>query len=75
MAFLIGSVIASAVGYSYVPLVLTYRSDGASFTHLSGFDPSPIARGLLAAASILLFLGVNLVGAGRWERPKTSQFM
>jgi len=39
LAFLTGSAIAFAAGYSYIKLALTYRSDGASFTYLERAFP------------------------------------
>ncbi len=34
LSFLVGALIATAAGYSYVKLALTFRDDGASFTYL-----------------------------------------
>lgn len=53
-AFLIGSVIASIAGYSYVRLALTYHSDGASFTYLERAFPNALSIAGIAGWTIVV---------------------
>lgn len=40
LAFIVGSLVALAAGYSYVKLALSFRNDGASFTYLDAAFPN-----------------------------------
>jgi amino acid transporter len=108
LAFLSGSLIALAAGYSYAKLALAFRSDGASFTylerafptrpevagiagwtvvvgyigtlalyaftfgayagHLLGTPDHAATRALLSLGVLLLFMAINLMGAGTMGR-------
>ncbi len=54
LAFLIGSLIASIAGYSYVRLALTYRSDGASFTYLEKAFPKTLSVAGIAGWTVVI---------------------
>ncbi len=53
-AFLIGTIIASIAGYSYVRLALTYHSDGASFTYLERAFPETLSIAGIAGWTVVV---------------------
>ncbi len=58
LAFLVGAVIASIAGYSYVRLALTFHSDGASFTYLErAFPETPFIAGVAGWTVLLGYIG------------------
>tara|TARA_R110002111_G_scaffold185031_3_gene250948 strand:+ start:76466 stop:77794 length:1329 start_codon:yes stop_codon:yes gene_type:complete len=58
LAFLIGSLVALAAGYSYVKLALGYHSDGASFTYLDrAFPKHPNIAGIAGWTVIVGYIG------------------
>ncbi len=57
-AFLIGSFVALAAGYSYVKLALAYRNDGASFTYLErAFPHHPNVSGIVGWTVVVGYVG------------------
>ncbi len=58
LAFVVGAVVASLAGYSYVRLALAYHSDGASFTYLErAFPNSPNVAGIGGWTVIVGYVG------------------
>nr|WP_261343269.1 APC family permease [Gimesia panareensis] len=58
MAFLLGSFVALAAGYSYVKLALGFQSDGASFTFLDrAFPEYPNVAGIAGWTVIVGYVG------------------
>ncbi len=58
IAFLLGSLIALAAGYSYVRLALTFRNDGASFTYLGrAFPAQPNVASITGWTVIIGYVG------------------
>lgn len=58
LAFLSGSLIALAAGYSYTKLALAYRSDGASFTYLErAFPRRPAIAGITGWTVVVGYVG------------------
>ena len=58
LAFLIGSFVALAAGYSYVKLALGFQSDGASFTYLDrAFSAYPNVAGIAGWTVIVGYIG------------------
>jgi len=58
LAFLVGSIVALAAGYSYVKLALAFRNDGASFTYLDHAFPShPNVAGIVGWTVVVGYIG------------------
>jgi amino acid transporter len=58
LAFLVGSFVALAAGYSYVKLALAYHSDGASFTYLErAFPTRPNVAGIAGWTVVVGYVG------------------
>ncbi len=58
LAFLVGSLVALAAGYSYVKLALGFHSDGASFTYLErAFPKRPNIAGVAGWTVIVGYIG------------------
>ncbi len=58
LAFLVGSLVALAGGYSYVKLALGFHSDGASFTYLEkAFPKQPNIAGIAGWTVIVGYIG------------------
>ncbi len=58
LAFLVGSLVALAAGYSYVKLALGFHSDGASFTYLErAFPQQPNIAGIAGWTVIVGYIG------------------
>ncbi|NQV22731.1 MAG: amino acid permease [Rhodopirellula sp.] len=58
LAFLVGSFVALAAGYSYVKLALGFHSDGASFTYLDKAFPShPNVAGIAGWTVVVGYIG------------------
>jgi len=58
LAFLIGSLIALAAGYSYIRLALTFRNDGASYSYLAhAFPKRPFIAAVTGWTVILGYVG------------------
>jgi amino acid transporter len=58
LAFLSGSLIALAAGYSYAKLALAFRSDGASFTYLErAFPTRPEVAGIAGWTVVVGYIG------------------
>ncbi len=58
LAFLVGSFVALAAGYSYVKLALGFHSDGASFTYLDkAFPTHPNISGIAGWTVVVGYIG------------------
>jgi amino acid transporter len=58
LAFLVGSFVALAAGYSYVKLALGFRDDGASFTYLDrAFPAHPNIAGIVGWTVVVGYIG------------------
>jgi amino acid transporter len=58
LAFLVGSLVALAAGYSYSKLALGFHSDGASFTYLErAFPRNPNIAGIAGWTAIIGYVG------------------
>ena len=58
MSFLLGGMIATAAGYSYIKLALTFRDDGASFTYLlRAFPRLPRIAGIEGWTVVIGYVG------------------
>ncbi|QDV48370.1 Inner membrane transport protein YbaT [Gimesia fumaroli] len=58
LAFLVGSFVALAAGYSYVKLALGFHSDGASFTYLDrAFPGHPNFAGIVGWTVVIGYVG------------------
>ncbi len=57
-AFLVGTAVALAAGYSYIRLALTFRNDGASFTYLErAFPKKPMIAGIAGWTVVVGYIG------------------
>ncbi len=58
LAFLVGSFVALAAGYSYVKLALGFHSDGASFTYIEhAFPHRPNIAGIVGWTVVVGYIG------------------
>ncbi len=58
LAFLVGSGVALAAGYSYVKLAVGFRSNGASFTYLDhAFPAHPNVAGIIGWTVVVGYIG------------------
>ncbi|RMH00014.1 MAG: amino acid permease [Deltaproteobacteria bacterium] len=58
LAFVLGCLVATAAGYSYVRLALTFRDDGASYTYLEhAFPKHPNVAGIAGWTVIVGYVG------------------